>query len=179
MQTLHEYAMKNLRISLLLMLTVLLGGCAVMDRVDTVRVPADARWAVLPFENGTTTPLAGTRAQAVAQALLATLGVRDIARAPAARDTLFDPAPAADLDTALAWARESGVRYLLTGTVSEWHYKVGVDGEPVVGLAVHIIDTDSGQTVWSGVGARAGWGRTPLAGEAQTLLKSLLEPVLR
>ena len=164
----------------LLLAAGLLGGCAVTDRVSGVHADASARWAVLPLENTTTTPMAGARAQAVSRALLHTLGVRDVLRPPAASaDALFDPAPGADMDAALAWARGAQVRYLLTGSVEEWLYKVGVDGEPVVGLALHIIDVNDGSTVWSGVGARTGWGRESLAGVAQKLLKSLLEPVLR
>lgn len=164
----------------LLCIGSLLGGCAVTDQVSDTHADATTRWAVLPLENTTTTPMAGARAQAVSRALLHTLGVADVVRPPAGdSDTLFDPAPGADIDAMLAWAREAQVRYLLTGTVDEWRYKVGVDGEPVVGLALHIIDVDDGSTVWSGVGARTGWGRESLAGAAQKLLKSLLAPVVR
>lgn len=164
----------------LLMVFSLLGGCAVTDQVSDTHVDAKARWAVLPLENATTTPMAGARAQAVTQALLHTLGVSDVVRPPASdQDTLFDPAPGADIDAMLAWAREAQVRYLLTGTVDEWGYKVGIDGEPVVGLALQIIDVDDGTTLWSGVGARTGWGRESLAATAQKLLKSLLAPVVQ
>ena len=163
----------------LLFIGGLLGGCAVTDQVSDAHADAQARWAVLPLENTTTTPMAGVRAQAVSRALLHTLGVADVLRPPApGEETLFDPAPGADMDAMLAWAREAQVRYLLTGTVDEWRYKVGIDGEPVVGLALHIIDVEDGTTVWSGVGARTGWGRESLAGTAQKLLKSLLTPVV-
>lgn len=158
----------------LMCLITFLSGCAVTDRVPERTASAEARWAVLTLENTTTTPMAGARA------LLHTLGVKEVVRPPApARDALFDPAPAADTDAAINWARSAGVRYLLTGTVDEWQYKVGVDGEPAVGLALHIIDVEDGSTLWTGVGARTGWGRDSLAAVAQTLIKSLLAPVVR
>ena len=164
----------------LMCLITVLSGCAVTDRVHDRSASPEARWAVLTLENTTTTPMAGARAEAVARALLHTLGVKEVVRPPApARDALFDPAPAADTEAAIHWARSAGVRYLLTGTVDEWQYKVGVDGEPAVGLALHIIDVDDGSTVWTGVGARTGWGRDSLAAVAQTLIKSLLAPVVR
>ena len=162
----------------LMCLITVLSGCAVTDRVHNRSASPEARWAVLTLENTTTTPMAGARAEA--RALLHTLGVKEVVRPPApARDALFDPAPAADTEAAIHWARSAGVRYLLTGTVDEWQYKVGVDGEPAVGLALHIIDVDDGSTVWTGVGARTGWGRDSLAAVAQTLIKSLLAPVVR
>ena len=40
----------------------------------------------------------------------------------------------------LAWARSTHARYAVTGAVNEWTYKVGLDGEPVVGIAIQLID---------------------------------------
>jgi len=74
---------------------------------------------------------------------------------------------------ALKWAREQGIRYALTGAVDEWRYKVGVDGEPAVGLALRIVDVQSGQVVWSSVGAKSGWSRDSLAGVAQKLMRAM------
>jgi hypothetical protein len=77
------------------------------------------------------------------------------------------------------WAKEQGARYAVTGTVDEWRYKVGVDGEPAVGVALQIVEIDGGKVVWSGVGGQSGWSRESLSGVAQELIKSLLVPALK
>src|SRR5690606_9636971 len=78
---------------------------------------------------------------------------------------------------ALAWARDTGARYALTGSVQEWRYKVGLDGEPVVGLTLNLIDVSSATVVWSATGSRSGWSRSSLAGVGQTLIKEMLDPL--
>jgi hypothetical protein len=74
----------------------------------------------------------------------------------------------------LAWARQQGARYALAGSVDEWRYKVGVDGEPAAGVALQIIDVASGETLWSGAGGKSGWSREALSAVAQQLIRNLL-----
>ncbi|MEN9426570.1 MAG: hypothetical protein RLZZ220_919, partial [Pseudomonadota bacterium] len=118
---------------------------------------------------------------AISEGLLRTLGVADVQRYPAqlASDNLFETGAPKDADKALEWARGQNARYAVTGTVDEWRYKVGVDGEPAVGVALWVVDVSTGRTVWSGVGAKSGWSRDALSAVAQRLLKSLLEPAVR
>lgn len=158
----------------------LLNGCAVMDHAPGAHLEAGARWAVVPFANATETPLAGQRAEAVSEALLRTLGVREVLRYPAelSADSLFDNGARKSEAAALDWARGAGVRYVLTGTVDEWRYKVGVDGEPAVGVALHVIDLQDDRVVWSAVGAKSGWSRESLSGVGQKLIRSLLAPAI-
>ena len=119
-------------------LAVLLSACSVVDRAPAPKLEAGARWVVLPFANATETPFAGQRAEAISEGLLRTLGVADVQRYPAqlASDNLFENGAPKDADKALDWARGQNARYAVTGTVDEWRYKVGVDGEPAVGVAV-------------------------------------------
>jgi len=102
-------------------------------------------------------------------------------RAPAAlgAETLFEAPPADAGERALAWARAAGVRYALTGSVTEWRYRVGVDGEPAVGLSLRVIDLADGRTVWSATGARSGWSREALSAVAQKLARDLVAPLAR
>ncbi|MGZ5091639.1 MAG: penicillin-binding protein activator LpoB, partial [Burkholderiales bacterium] len=72
------------------------------------------------------------------------------------------------------WARSEGARYAIYGAVDEWRYKVGVDGEPAVGVALHIMDLQTNNVVWSGVGGKSGWSRESLSGVAQKLIRQLL-----
>lgn len=115
-----------------LCIALTLNACAVVDRSDSATaLDKNASWTVLPISNRTETPQAGLRASAIAQSLLASGGAA-LTRYPDTGDeeTLFDTAKP-DINTkALAWARSQNVRYALTGTVTEWRYKVGVDSEP-------------------------------------------------
>lgn len=163
---------------LLLVLVLLLsGGCAVMDSTRTdVKLVRDSKWAVLPMANHTDTAQAGLRAEALAEALLRVRGISDVVRYPAAlsRDTLFEPTERKVQEEAMAWARTSGARYVLYGAVEEWRYKVGIDGEPAVGLTLQIADAADGKVVWAATGAKSGWSRESVSGVAHKLMRDLL-----
>ncbi|HXN40920.1 MAG TPA: hypothetical protein VN918_03965, partial [Myxococcaceae bacterium] len=77
-------------------------------------------------------------------------------------------------EDSLAWARTKGFVYGLTGTVEEWTYRTGLDGDAAVGLTLQVIEMESGRVVWSASGSRSGWGRETLSGVAHKLMDSLL-----
>ncbi|WP_120966362.1 MULTISPECIES: penicillin-binding protein activator LpoB [unclassified Comamonas] len=154
----------------------LLAACSTIDRGNSPNLVKDASWAVLPFENHTETPMAGNRAESIATALLQARGVNSVKRytGNAQQETLFDGQNIKRREDALAWARSEGVRYALLGAVDEWRYKVGVDGEPAVGVALEIVDINEGKTIWSGTGGKSGWSREALAAVGQKLIRDLL-----
>ena len=157
-----------------------LAGCSTVDVAPRAAIERNARWAVLPFTNHTETPQAGSRAAAIVEAVLRTRGFADLERAPQPSvETLFDAGDTQSADKALAWARDAGVRYALAGTVSEWRYKVGVDGEPAVGLTLSVLDLASGKVIWSASGGRSGWSREALSAVAQKLARDLTAPLAR
>ncbi len=136
----------------------------------------NAIWAMLPLLNHTEVPQAGLRAEAFTEALLRSRGLGGMTRYPPNLnpETVFEPAERKVMADAEKWARQQGARYALYGAVSEWRYKVGIDGEPAVGVALHIIDLQSNDVVWSGVGGKSGWSREALSAVAQKLIKELL-----
>jgi TolB-like protein len=177
-------SMENpIRTALAAITLFLLAACSTIDVAPAPRLDKNAKWAVLPLANHTETPGAGARAAAVLDGVLRAHGFADLSRAPVslAADSLFEAAEAntASQDKAMAWARAAGVRYALAGSVTEWRYKVGVDGEPAVGLTLHVIDMTSGATLWSATGARSGWSREALAAVAQKLARDLTAPLAR
>jgi hypothetical protein len=175
-----RYADTARRACLGALIATALSACAVVDRSNTAESAIDqgASWTVLPITNQTETPQAGQRAAAIAQSLLSSNGLH-ITRYPGGDDeTLFDAAKP-DLNAkALAWAKAQNIRYALTGTVTEWRYKVGIDGEPAVGLTFDVVDVASGKVVRSAVGSRTGWSRDALSGVAQKLEKQLLSTLV-
>lgn len=154
----------------------LLAACSTVERGQSVPLERGASWVVLPFANQTDTPLAGQRAEAVAQALLIGQQVGAVRNAPRStqQEALFNSDDSQRQEEALAWARAQQVRYALTGSVQEWRYKVGVDGEPAVGLTLQIIDVANGNILWSGTGGQSGWSREALAAVAHKLMRKLL-----
>ncbi|WP_207005285.1 penicillin-binding protein activator LpoB [Trinickia mobilis] len=158
-----------------------LAGCSVVDRSQAPAFSARDSWAVLPFANNTETPQAGQRAASIAQSLMTSYGYANLVRYPASGgdETLFDPAKPDQQQTALEWARRQNVRYALAGAVNEWRYKVGVDGEPAVGLTFDVLDVETGKVVWSSSGSRTGWSRDAVSGVAQKLERELLGPLAR
>ena len=163
---------------LLLLLALGAAGCSVLDRSrgNAVTLEAGARWAILPLVNHTETPQAGLRAEVILESLLRQRGLQRIERPPAAavNDLLGESADSKPRQDAQRWAAEQGIRYAITGAVDEWRYKVGVDGEPAVGLVLQIIDLKNGQVVWTATGAKAGWSREALSAVGQKLLRDLL-----
>jgi hypothetical protein len=166
---------RNLMIVLLAVLAA--AGCATTDQGGAgVAIERNAKWLMLPILNHTEVPQAGLRAEAITEGVLRSNGVNDLVRYPAVlnTDTLFAPAERKIMADAEKWARGQGARYAIYGAVDEWRYKVGIDGEPAVGVALHIIDLDSNVVVWTGVGGKSGWSRESLAGVAQKLIRDLL-----
>lgn len=165
---------------LLIAVSVCLAACTTTSTTSgKVVLDSDAKWAILPLENHTDTPQSALSAEAMAEQLLRARGVTNIARYPATltRDTLFEPTERRTVDDAKKWAREQGVQYGLTGSVEEWRYKVGIDGEPTAAVTLQLVDLTTGHVVWSASGAKSGWSRDSLAGVGQKLITELLASV--
>ena len=167
--------MRNFIIMLLAVLAA--AGCATTDSGGVGEVmDRNAKWVMLPMLNHTEVPQAGLRAEAITEGLMRSYGIVDLTRYPATlnQDTLFEPAERKIFAEADKWARSQGARYAIYGAVDEWRYKVGIDGEPAVGVALHIMDLQANQVVWTGVGGKSGWSREALSAVAQKLIRQLL-----
>nr|MBF0686128.1 penicillin-binding protein activator LpoB [Pseudomonas sp.] len=161
---------------------VSLSALTACSTVDVGTAPALSRsdvLAVLPIANYTETPEAGQRARSIAQSILYQKGFSNLRQYPQDESTDLLMASSADrMQTqALEWARDSNTRYALTGAVQEWRYKVGLDGEPVVGLTFNLVDVSNSEVVWSATGSSSGWSRSSLSGVGQSLIRELLDPL--
>ena len=85
-------------------LLALLAACSTVDRGKPPALESAATWAVLPFANHTETPLAGNRAEAIAEALLHAQGVGQVKRyqGNTQQEALFDAGSPRRLEEALA-----------------------------------------------------------------------------
>jgi TolB-like protein len=175
--------MKIIRVVMLTLATLALAGCAstIQSTPTSTVLDRTQSWVLLPLVNNTETPQAALSAEAMLEPLLHAQHVTDLKIYPTTvlQDSLFEPNERKLVDGALTWAKEQGARYGLSGSVQEWRYKAGIDGEPAVGITLKVFDLSSGAVVWSATGARSGWGRDALAATAQSLLADLLESMPR
>ncbi len=157
----------------------LLAGCAVNQAEGKIEFAKQESWALLPIINFSQTPQAGERAERIAETLLRSKGLNTLRHYPPQEDP--DGLPILDeqkrFNNALAWAQENNVRYGITGSIEEWRYKSGLDGEPAVGASLQVIDVSSGDVLWSASGSRAGWSRASLSGTAHKVLEKLIAKI--
>jgi len=157
-------------------------GCTGMSVNHTrpVYLPTYTPVAILPFTNTTETPQADERAQAILADLLRGHGLYHVMVYPnkVTHATLIPGVkqPISRQKT-LAWAKNHGAMYAYTGSVTEWNYKVGLDGEPAIGVVIEMIDVNTGLVVWSSVGSKSGGSRIALSTVAQDLMNIMLSSI--
>lgn len=154
-----------------------LNACSSVQHGMSAPLERNAKWAMLPIANYTDVPQAGLRAEAIVEIVLHGFALSDLQHYPQVlnSDSLFEPAERKAVLEAMNWAKQRGVRYVVTGSVDEWRYKVGIDGEPAVGITLQVIDLENNNTVvWSASGAKSGWSRDALSSVARELIGELL-----
>lgn len=159
----------------ILLLLPLLAACSTQRVEKGEALSRNASWVLLPVVNQSQAPQAGERVEALVETELRVLGL-DPRHYPVG--TGHNPLALLDEErrfrTALQWARRQKFRYGVTGSVQEWRYKSGLDGEPAAGISLRVIDVDSGKVLWAASGARTGWGYESLSGTATKLVHQLL-----
>jgi len=163
-----------------LLLTLFIGGCSSHSLTTTpnVSLATDANWSVLPLKNYTDTLSAGKRASNIVAGLLSAKGYRIHPWSETVANDSYSIDQTYTLNKELfEKARKEGIRYLVTGGVSEWRYKAGIDGEPAVSIVIQIYDTTKGKLVWSAVGSKSGWSYSTVGETAQALMESMLERI--
>jgi len=72
-------------------------------------------------------------------------------------------------------AKKLGSDYIVTGTINEFRYKTGIDGEPAVSITLFVYETKSGKIIWTASASDAGWSYESLGTVAQKLLNKLIK----
>ncbi len=166
---------KTTKIILVLLTASILGACSVNKADNEQHFNTAEHWLVLPIVNFSETPQAGERAERIAETLLRAKGLRNLKQYPPQDDD--HGLPILDekkrFTQAMQWAKGSNAKFALTGSIEEWRYKSGLDGEPAVGISLQVIDLATADVVWSASGSRAGWSRESLSGTAHKVLEKL------
>jgi hypothetical protein len=134
-------AIRNLGLALAVLFVA---GCASFTGDASPSLPRTAQWGIVPMVNYSQTPQAGERSEHPAQrARSHGLQPRVYPASTQGEQALMDDNER--LAGALDWAREQKLDYVVTGSVEEWQYKNGLDGEPAVGISLRVLDADSGR----------------------------------
>ncbi|MGQ7847439.1 hypothetical protein ACUNV4_23315 [Granulosicoccus sp. 3-233] len=170
---------RRLLLTSLVFVWVTLTGCATLTSTPTVTADASQSWALLPIANLSENPQADRQARSLLETRLRTRGVDELAsyapvKAVSLRQLLD---PDSQQQQALQWARQSGYRYGLSGTINEWNYRSGADREPVVGINLKLLDIHTGDVLWQGSAARTGWGFSNLPALGDAVIAQLLESI--
>jgi hypothetical protein len=156
-----------------------LGGCG--STLTTVQpgeaLRGSAHWVMLPVANYSETPQAGERIEEMLDTVLRRNGVQSLDRYPPIKedDAHLVVSDRQRFEESLAWARTQHFDYAVTGSVEEWRYKSGLDGDPAVGLSVRVLELQSQRVLWSGSGTKTGTSGDNASGTALALLGTLLQ----
>lgn len=134
--------------------------------------------AIVPFNNYTETPVAGYRAASIIQSVMRNKGHTTyfLAHNREENDTSFYMHDRdQELLAYLEKAEKQNIPLLLSGSVEEWRYKTGIDGEPAVSYSIFVYNTRTKHMVFSSVGAKSGWGHESLGVIAQKIGQKLIE----
>lgn len=166
--------MQSIRNLSLALAVLLIAGCSSFTGKSSPTLARSAHWGLVPMVNLSQTPQAGERAEQILLSVLSSHGLQPQVYAPAVvgEQALLDDSER--VAGALDWARQQKLDYVVAGSVEEWQYKNGLDGEPAIGISLRVLEVSSGRVLWSNSGARAGWSRESLAGTAQTVLDKLV-----
>jgi hypothetical protein len=158
--------------------TIALLGCGstVTAVQRTTPLRGSARWVMLPFPNYSEAPQAGERVEEMLETVLRQAGVESLDHypAPSQDEAHLVMSDRQRYEESQAWAKTQAFDYGVTGSVEEWRYKSGLDGDPAVGLSVRVLDLKNDRVLWSASGTKTGGGGENTSGTALRLLSGLL-----
>jgi polysaccharide biosynthesis protein PelC len=149
-------------------------GCATIDVNHAEPLDPDERFVLLPVENYSETPQAGEKVEAILTTMLRARRIPIEHYENGGEEGLPELDESRRYQKGLEGARPDGAKYGVTGSVIEWRYKSGLDGDPAVSVSLRVVDVASGKVVWSASGARTGWGGDSVGAVAQVLLRELV-----
>lgn len=128
-------------------------------------------YTVIPFENNTETPLAGLRVASIVEGVATSKGynLKSGIYTKEQKEYSYE-----DINRMIGELKSSDIDYVITGSVNEFRYKTGIDGEPAVSITVKIYDVKNSKVVLVNVGSKTGWSHESIATVAQKLINELL-----
>ncbi|MDO6545028.1 hypothetical protein [Photobacterium sanguinicancri] len=155
-----------------------LSACSSYQVPESPVFAANSSWVIMPMANHSNTPMAAEKVEKILNAQLYAKGIRaTIYPELNTNDLAAIIDDSAKRKQAQAWLASRPVDYIITGSVEEWHYKSGLDGEPAVGITLEIRSAKSKSTLWRATGSRGGWGRESVSGTGHIVIDELLDGI--
>jgi hypothetical protein len=140
-----------------------LGGCAAT--VSEMSPPLDHRkpFYVMPFTNQSNMPMAQSQVEEIMASALSARGLSvKVYPKSQVNDIQASLEPEKRFEAAQTWVSQQPEGYLIQGSVHEWQYKFGLDGEPAVGFTMTVNDMNQVE-LWRASTSRSGWGRESIS----------------
>lgn len=157
---------------------IALNGCSTYRGTENVSLSSKATFALIPFVNHSNTPMAGDNVKTIVSSELKARNMRAVTF-----ESVDEPQ---DLKSILdenferrqaeEWLKNISCNYVITGSVDEWNYKAGLDGEPAVSITVEIRDAN-GAVLFQKTGSRSGYGRESLNLAGQKVVEKLFDGI--
>lgn len=157
---------------------IALNACSSYTGTGSVAISKAGTIALIPFVNQSNTPLASENVQTIVGSELASKGVQYISfenenNVDDLKNILDD---GYKLKQAKEWLKTQSYNYVISGSVDEWNYKAGLDGEPVVSVTIKVTDA-TGKVIFTKTGSRSGFGHESLNGAGQKVVSNILDDV--
>lgn len=144
---------------------------SVVNKYSEKLVKKDKIFVVLPFENNTETPLAGLRVASIVEAVASSKGYK-IAELTYQREQ--KEYTQKDIEDLIAQVKEKEIDYVITGSVNEFRYKTGIDGEPAVSITLKIYDIKNSNVILNSAGSKTGWSHESVTTVTQKIINKIL-----
>jgi len=156
-----------MKFSLLAMVILFLSSCASVVNQTVTEKNEEGPYLVLPLENYTETPYAGYRVSSIVEGVLASKGYRLIERVWGYSEKEYSKE---DIERLKEQAINKGARYLVYGSVNEFRYKTGIDGEPAVSITLFVYDVKENKMIKVVSVSGSGWVHESLGTLTQKLI---------
>lgn len=146
-------------------------SCSSVVSMKSINIPKASVFAILPFENNTETPLAGLRVASIVDGVALSKGYN-------LKPKIYGESKEytqAEINNMIRELKERGdVDYVITGSVNEFRYKTGIDGEPAVSITLKIYDLKEDKVILINTGSRTGWSHESVSTVAHKILLAIL-----
>ena len=154
------------------LLVVLLSACATMVvNSDNSRLQKNGSYLVAVFKNFTETPHAGLRVSSMIDSIMASKGYKTYNTSEIFKSNGNNK----NIDKLIRRAKRKDIEYVISGTVNEFRYKTGIEGEPAVGISIFVYNTSDEKLVWSSTGSATGWSNQSRTTILQNLINRLID----
>lgn len=153
---------------------LLFTGCSSIVHKKSTSLSSTKTYAIASFWNYTETPMAGLRAASIVESVLSQENIAIHSLIDGADDVSLKKSKRELFNLQKEQAKNMQANYLITGSVQEWQYKTGIDGEPVVSYTLKVIDLSNNAIIFNAVGAKSAWGHKSIGVVAQEIAKELI-----